>query len=128
MHPEKNISFLDLADQHKVNADKKLIGRIFNNIVLNAFQAMHKAERPKLQIELTNTENYILISFADIGMGISDEIKEKVFVPNFSTKNAGSGIGLAIAKRGIEHAGGDIWFESEEGKGTVFYIKLPTIG
>ena len=59
------------------------------------------------------------------GNGIKEEIRSKVFVPNFTTKESGSGIGLAIAKHGIEHAGGKIWFESQEGKGTSFFIELP---
>jgi len=50
-----------------------------------------------------------------------------VFIPNFTTKRAGSGIGLGIAKHGIEHSGGKIWFETEDGKGTTFYIELPKV-
>ena len=66
-----------------------------------------------------------IIAVGDSVDTISENIKEKVFIPNFSTKDAGSGIGLAVAKRGIEHAGGEIWFESVFGKGTNFFIKLP---
>ncbi|MDX5435653.1 MAG: HAMP domain-containing histidine kinase, partial [Pontibacter sp.] len=61
----------------------------------------------------------------DNGSGIPKEIEGKVFIPNFSTKYTGSGIGLAVAKRGIENAGGKIWFKTEEGKGTTFFIQLP---
>jgi signal transduction histidine kinase len=49
-------------------------------------------------------------------------------VPNFTTKESGSGIGLAVAKRGIESAGGKIWFETTEGEGTTFFIELPLAG
>jgi signal transduction histidine kinase len=47
-----------------------------------------------------------------------------VFLPNFSTKFSGSGIGLALAKRGVEHALGKIWFTTKQGKGTTFYIEV----
>jgi two-component system nitrogen regulation sensor histidine kinase NtrY len=60
--------------------------------------------------------------------GISEEVRAKMFVPNFTTKVGGSGIGLAVAKRGIESAGGRIWFDTREGEGTTFYIELPLAG
>ena len=66
-----------------------------------------------------------MIEVKDNGSGIPEEIRKKVFIPNFSTKVGGSGLGLAMAKRGIEHAGGNIWFETEEGVGTTFFIDLP---
>ena len=71
------------------------------------------------------THNKARITFADNGYGIPDDIKEKIFIPKFSTKEEGSGIGLAIAKRGVEHAGGSIWFDSTLGKGTTFYLEFP---
>ena len=69
-------------------------------------------------------ETKIRISISDNGLGIPEDNYNKVFLPNFTTKSSGSGIGLAVAKRGIEHAGGDIWFETEVNKGTTFFIEL----
>ena len=66
-----------------------------------------------------------LVSIKDNGPGIDEEIREKVFLPSFSTKSEGSGIGLSIAKHGIEQSGGQIWFETEKDKGTTFFIELP---
>ena len=54
-----------------------------------------------------------------------DELKDKMFVPNFTTKSTGSGLGLAMTKQIITSLHGNIWFESEQGKGTTFYIELP---
>ena len=51
----------------------------------------------------------------------------QVFLPNFTTKHTGSGIGLALAKRGIEHANGSIWFETVEGIGTSFFVEMPLV-
>ena len=59
--------------------------------------------------------------------GIPEEIREKVFMPNFSTKYSGSGLGLAITKRAVEHAGGKLWFDTRIGIGTSFYIELPVL-
>ena len=88
---------------------------------------MSKLENAKMVIELHQENSDILLKFIDYGPGIPEDIKEKVFIPNFSTKDSGSGIGSAVAKRGIEHAGGSIWFESNEKTGTTFFIRLPLI-
>jgi signal transduction histidine kinase len=127
LHPDKNIVVTNKASVHKVYADRKLFGRIFNNIILNAFQSMVTIGNPELKINIENNKELVRLSFADRGTGISDEIADKVFIPNFSTKDSGSGIGLAVAKRGIEHAGGNIYFESKTGQGTTFYIEVPVL-
>ena len=74
-----------------------------------------------------NENEKVLIEVADNGSGIPENIKDKVFIPNFSTKYTGSGIGLAVAKRGVEHAGGRIWFETQSDIGTSFFIELPML-
>ncbi len=60
----------------------------------------------------------MVISFSDNGKGMSDEVKEKIFQPNFTTKTTGAGLGLAMVKNMVEISGGSIWFESTEGVGT----------
>ncbi|MDP4679795.1 MAG: HAMP domain-containing histidine kinase, partial [Cyclobacteriaceae bacterium] len=127
LHPDKNIIFKPDDQEAMVNADRKLFGRIFNNLILNAFQAMSLTKWPSLIITVEKKDINVILTFKDNGIGISDNIKDKVFIPNFSTKDSGSGIGLAVAKRGIEHTGGDIWFESNTPQGTVFYIELPLV-
>jgi nitrogen fixation/metabolism regulation signal transduction histidine kinase len=108
-----------------VLGDAKLLGRIFNNLILNAEQSVPEEREGELSIELILTHNKVRITVEDNGSGIPDDIKEKIFIPKFSTKEEGSGIGLAIAKRGVEHAGGSIWFDSTLGKGTTFYLEFP---
>ena len=108
-----------------IMADEKLLGRIFNNLILNAIQARQEGVASKIDIELIEKPTKVQVKCSDNGKGIAEEIAEKVFIPKFSTKEEGSGIGLAIAKRGVEHAGGSIWFESEENKGTTFFIEFP---
>lgn len=107
--------------------DEQLTGRIISNIMLNSIQAREQGE---MSIELTLTvegKRKIQIELKDDGPGIDEEIYSKIFIPNFTTKETGSGIGLAIAKHGVEHAGGKIWFETELEKGTAFYIELPKV-
>ncbi|WP_242927074.1 sensor histidine kinase [Pontibacter vulgaris] len=113
-------------EQVMVMADENLLVRTFNNLLLNAIQAVPASRKPKLLVMLqVEQDKTVVISIKDNGSGIPAEIQQKVFIPNFSTKYTGSGIGLAVAKKGIETAGGQIWFETEEGKGTTFFISLP---
>ena len=108
-----------------IEGDQKLLGRIFNNLILNAIQSVPKGTKPELSIEVQLTAKKARVCITDNGSGIPEDIRDKIFIPKFSTKEEGSGIGLAIAKRGVEHAGGSIWFESNLGKGTTFYLEFP---
>ncbi|MDX5347821.1 MAG: HAMP domain-containing histidine kinase [Hymenobacteraceae bacterium] len=114
------------AGEWFVMADENLMVRTFNNLIINALQAIPASRAPELEVSLQpQPQNKVQISIHDNGTGIPEEIQNKVFVPNFSTKYHGSGIGLAVAKRGIESAGGRIWFNTEADKGTTFFIELP---
>ncbi|UKJ08048.1 sensor histidine kinase [Solitalea lacus] len=111
----------------KIFADKDQLLRSFNNLVKNALQAMPTDERGMVMIDLTGSENEVSITISDTGSGIPDEVREKVFAPNFTTKSSGMGIGLAFVKNSIENAGGMIRFNSVAGIGTTFYINLPVV-
>jgi two-component system nitrogen regulation sensor histidine kinase NtrY len=112
-----------------VFADESLLVRTFNNLLLNAKQAVPASRAPRQEVALQGHEpGKVLITITDNGNGIAEDVRDKVFRPNFTTKATGSGIGLAVAKRGIESAGGRIWFETEEGVGTTFFIELPLAG
>ncbi len=121
---------LEMEDnvRYFVIGDKQLTGRILSNLIINAKQSIPKDRQPNIRIALQKAGiDKVIIKVSDNGTGIAREIQHKVFLPNFSTKYAGSGIGLAIAKRGIEHAGGRIAFDTKEGVGTTFFIELPLI-
>ena len=123
---ENSISLKIPDNEIYVIGDEKLMNRIFSNLIINGIQSVKSMNTPEIEIELHIIDKEkVLIKVKDNGEGIDPIIKDKVFIPNFSTKNEGSGIGLAIAKRGVEHAGGAIWFESELMKGTAFFIELP---
>ncbi len=115
--------------RYVVFADESLLVRTFNNLLINARQAVPEGREPHIEVSLAAVgAGSVRVAIRDNGAGIPDEVREKVFVPNFTTKETGSGIGLAVARRGIESAGGKIWFETEVGTGTDFFIELPLAG
>lgn len=108
-----------------VTGDEQLMSGIFTNLILNAIQSVPHDRTPEIKVKLTRQDVNVLIEVKDNGSGIPEHIRDKVFLPNFSTKFAGSGIGLAVAKRGVEHAGGRIWFETVDDAGTSFFLEIP---
>ena len=108
--------------------DRQLIGRILTNLLINAIQSVPPDRKPVIDLRLYTNSDAVQIEIHDNGAGIPEAIRTKVFLPNFSTKRGGSGLGLAIAKRGVEHAGGTIWFETIDNVGTSFFVSLPLAG
>lgn len=111
-----------------VHADKEQLGRIFNNVIKNAIQAISKDKKGLITIDVkTQNGNKILISIKDNGKGIPEDVQSKIFVPNFSTKNSGMGLGLAITRKMVEAADGRIWFKTKLHEGTTFFIEWPLV-
>ncbi len=111
-----------------VLVDRSLLVRTFNNLILNALQAVPEGRLPDVHATVGREgDTHVLVGIHDNGTGIPAAVQPKVFVPNFSTKFSGSGIGLAVAKRAVEGAGGQLWFETVEGEGTTFYLTLPVV-
>mgnify|MGYP001824555599 CR=1 FL=1 len=111
-----------------IRTDKKLMGRIVSNIMINASQSLKQGQayvKVDITTEIMANSSMVKVSFKDNGKGIPSDIKERVFMPKFSTKSEGSGIGLAVAKHGVEHGGGNIWVDSVEDEGTTFVIEFP---
>lgn len=108
-----------------VFADQQQMLRVFNNLVKNALQAIPDDRIPSIGIQLSMNENSALVCISDNGDGIPEDIQSKVFQPNFTTKSSGMGLGLAMCKQIIEEAQGAIYFKTEPGKGTRFYVHLP---
>ena len=69
----------------------------------------------------------IIIKVTDNGEGIPMEMQTKIFIPNFTTKSSGTGLGLAMSKTIVEQAKGKIWFETVENEGTTFFVELPIL-
>jgi nitrogen fixation/metabolism regulation signal transduction histidine kinase len=113
------------TDQITILGDDKLFGRVISNLIINGMQAVEPGKKSHIRIWLWLTDRAVFLEISDNGKGIPVELRDKIFIPNFSTKSQGSGLGLAIAKSGVETAGGQIWFETEVGKGTTFFLTFP---
>lgn len=113
------------AEMLVVYADKSQLLRVFTNLLENAMQALQGRENRRIDVKLKKENDHAVISFADTGHGISEEIAGRIFQPYFTTKTSGTGLGLAMTKKIIEFWQGEIWFETEEDKGTTFFIRLP---
>jgi two-component system nitrogen regulation sensor histidine kinase NtrY len=106
-------------------ADKTQMNRLFTNLLQNALEACHDRETCMIGVKEHLFANRVLISISDNGEGIPEPMQSKIFIPNFTTKSSGTGLGLAMSKTIVEQAKGRIWFETEEGEGTTFFVELP---
>ena len=124
----ENIEFSyehDPAADYTFNGDKTNLNSAIGNLVKNAVQAIGSKPDGKITVSLKSVENQFIISIKDNGKGIKDEDKDRIFLPNFTTKSAGSGVGLSLTYNIVQAAGGTISFESQMGEGTEFIIVLP---
>ena len=101
------------------------LGQVWTNLIVNACQAMNF--KGELGISAKEEKNNVVVTITDTGCGIASNIGNKIFDEFFSTKKIGegSGLGLSIVKKIIDKHNGKIYFESEAGKGTTFYVELP---
>jgi two-component system, sporulation sensor kinase E len=106
-----------------VEVDRDQIKQAFYNIIKNAFQAMKSGGI--LYVRSWQDDTYVSVSFSDTGGGISHQDMSKLFLPYFTTKSSGSGLGLLIVRRIVREHGGEIEIESNEGKGVRVSIHLP---
>ncbi|MFA5197520.1 MAG: CHASE4 domain-containing protein [Patescibacteria group bacterium] len=122
----------DYEEMPQIMLDPKLTRIIFQNLLTNAVK--YTGGRGKVTVTIKKDNEYVTISVADTGFGIPPDQQEKVFTKLFRADNIkaldaeGSGLGLYIVKSIVEESNGKIWFESEENKGTTFYVSLPTNG
>jgi two-component system, NtrC family, nitrogen regulation sensor histidine kinase NtrY len=107
-----------------VTGDKTQMNRLFTNLIRNAQEA-HTGQNPLIEVAYTAEADYVTVSVKDNGDGIEPSLRDKIFYPNFTTKTSGTGLGLAMCKGIVEGMKGDIWFTTETGKGTTFFVKLP---
>jgi PAS domain S-box-containing protein len=108
-----------------IMADPDYLKRIAANLTLNAVQAMPDGGKLTIHAYVDKVTNDVLITVKDTGVGIPEDVKPKLFTPMITTKSKGQGFGLAVVKRMIEGLGGTVTFESTEGKGTTFIVRLP---
>ncbi len=119
------LKFETFADKVYGDIDKDQFVRVFNNLIKNAVQSIHPEAEGEIIVRIIDHVNQVKIEIEDNGQGIEEEMRSKIFVPYFTTKGTGTGLGLAMVKQIIENHGGSIFFDSVIGKGTCFTIMLP---
>lgn len=122
---EDFILFSTEKDEILAKFDRTQLIRVVTNLVKNATQALEGVENPKILVRVEELATMVSISVSDNGIGISEENKEKVFEPKFTTKTSGMGLGLAMVKNLVETYGGSITLTSERNKGTIFTVRFP---
>ncbi len=108
-----------------VRADKMQLNRLFTNLIKNAIEAVDEKHEVVIHIQQQHTDNAVIISIADNGKGIPQDMQGRIFTPNFTTKTSGTGLGLAICKGIVESINGTIQFSTEANVGTTFTVMLP---
>lgn len=119
---------MNLADKPlKISANKMEIRQVIWNLILNAVQAMPGGGLLKVEGYHTQNgeKNGVKINIVDTGFGIEERDFQKIFEPFYTTRETGTGLGLAVVSRILEEYGGRIHLQSESGKGTIFTIWIP---
>lgn len=127
------ISFIFTAHPQKLMAttDKNLLGYVIQNLIANAIS--YTPTGGKIEVLLEEKKNSILLTVRDTGIGIPPKEQPHIFEKFIRASNAvkikpdGTGLGLYIARGSVNLLGGKIWFESEEGKGSTFFVELPYV-
>ncbi len=122
---ENYIQFSSEKEEILAKFDRTQLIRVITNLVKNATQALNNVPNPKILVEVEDETEWVKVSVQDNGAGISEENKDKVFEPKFTTKSSGMGLGLAMVKNIVETYGGSINFTSSKNKGTIFTVRFP---
>jgi signal transduction histidine kinase len=120
---------VEVSDLPAALGDRMQMGQAFSNLVENAFKYRSPDRAPVIRITGRRDDGMAVYTVEDNGIGIAPEQQQRVFIPFFradARTDAGEGLGLTIVSRIVERLGGRVWVESELGKGSRFYIALPT--
>ncbi|WP_037324858.1 sensor histidine kinase [Salinimicrobium terrae] len=122
---EEYILFSSEKEEIVAKFDRTQLIRVVTNLVKNAVQAVEREENPAVLVSVTEENGRACLIVSDNGVGISEENKDKIFEPKFTTKSSGMGLGLAMVKNIVESCGGSIQFSSKLNKGTIFKVHFP---
>ena len=125
---DENIEFIWRPLRRKiiVNADKTQMNRLFTNLFANAVEACVDRDCRIVVTEELH-DGMIRVNIKDNGEGIPEEMQSRIFIPNFTTKSSGTGLGLAMCKGIVEQVKGKIWFDTVKGNGTTFHVEIPLV-
>jgi two-component system nitrogen regulation sensor histidine kinase NtrY len=121
---------LDTGDRKEVYifADREQLLRVFINLVKNGLQSIPEGRKGVIRIGMKMAgKDDVIVSIRDNGKGIPEEIRDKLFSPNFTTKSGGMGMGLAISGNIVRSMGGKIWYDTVPDEGTTFFVQLPVM-
>jgi two-component system nitrogen regulation sensor histidine kinase NtrY len=121
----KDITLHVHHNNEKLKADPSQIEQVLINILRNATHALEGAQRKEISINTATKENQFFITISDTGKGIQPELLEKIFIPFFTTRPEGSGIGLTLSRLIMQRHGGSIEVVSTVSKGTMFTLVFP---
>jgi len=123
---DENIEFVwrPLRIKAMVNADKTQMNRLFTNLFANAVEACIDRDC-RIEVSEELHDGLIRVNIKDNGEGIPQEMQSRIFIPNFTTKSSGTGLGLAMCKGIVEQVKGKIWFDTQKGNGTIFHVEIP---
>jgi nitrogen fixation/metabolism regulation signal transduction histidine kinase len=112
------------SDDLKVSVDKTMIEQVIINLIKNAIQAFDSQPAKNIIISAHESDSHVIISVKDNGNGIDADAIEKIFIPFFTTKKTGSGIGLSLSRQIMRQHGGQISVKSKLGEGTEFVLRF----
>ncbi len=115
-----NLKLLPIPANATINADSKLIEQVMINLINNSIHALKGMERPSIKISCTVEVDKTVIIVTDNGKGIEEKIMNQIFIPFYTTKKNGSGIGLSLSKNILKKHGGNLLVGSEVGAYTSF--------
>lgn len=120
------ISFRHLLVKNEIlMLDKDQTIRILNNLITNAIQAIPTDRNGKIDVAIRGVKQSLMLRISDNGTGISEEQRPKIFIPSFTTKSTGTGLGLVMVKNIVIQSGGRVFFWSKKDKGASFYLIFP---
>lgn len=122
---DERIFFHANKENIMIDMDKIYLSRIITNLVANARQASQDDRENIINVDVEERQKRIIITVEDNGIGIPEELYDRIFEPNFTSKTSGTGLGLTMVRKMVEDYKGEISVKSEIGKGTTFTILLP---
>ena len=108
-----------------INVDPILVEQVLLNLIKNGLESMNESTHKDLILSVESNKNDVIFSVHDQGLGVPEEIKDRLFESFFSTKSEGTGIGLNICRSVIESHGGKLWYKNHQKIGCVFYFSIP---
>ena len=108
-----------------LKGDRIQLQQVFLNLIINATDSMHESKVRELLISTAKQDGgFVIVCVRDSGTGFDEKDKEELFVPFFTTKKEGMGMGLSVVKTIVKSHGGNVWVENNEKSGASFFVRF----